>query len=144
MSFMLCFVLFALFLVFHIVIGVRRLNVQQDGFIQSTAFHHAYVISTAKIFPSACCSPIVSCHRQLILYPKFLHISHRENASFEVLSLHEAWSLDTSRDSGERERPGSARCVQSSSCWWIGTPASTQLQSLPCVRASTPTDQPHL
>ena len=33
--------------------------------------------------------PDVSCHRQLNLYPKFLHISHRENGSFEVLSLHE-------------------------------------------------------
>ena len=30
----------------------------------------------------------MSCHRQLNLHPKFLHISHRENGSFEVLSLH--------------------------------------------------------
>ena len=28
------------------------------------------------------------CDRPLNLYPKFLHISHRENGTFEVLSLH--------------------------------------------------------
>ena len=69
---------------FHVVIGVRRLNIQQDGFISSTAFHHAYAIPSAKFFPSGC----VSCHRQLNLNPKFLHISHREDGSFEVLSSH--------------------------------------------------------
>ena len=30
----------------------------------------------------------MSCHRPLNLYPKFLHISHRENGSFDVLTLH--------------------------------------------------------
>ena len=30
----------------------------------------------------------MSCHRQLNLYPKFLHISHRENGSFGMMSLH--------------------------------------------------------
>ena len=64
---------------FHVVIGVGRLTVQ---------FHHAYAIPSANIFSSGCCSPTVSCHRQLNLNPKFLHISHRENGSFEVLSLH--------------------------------------------------------
>ena len=64
---------------FHVVIDVGRLAVQ---------FHHAYTIPSTKFFSSGCCSPIVSCHRQLKLYPKFLHIAHRENASFEVLSLH--------------------------------------------------------
>ena len=44
--------------------------------------------SSRKFFSSGCCSPTLSCHRQLNLYPKFLHISHRENGSFEVLSLH--------------------------------------------------------
>ena len=57
-------------------------------FHSSTAFHQAYAIPSAKFFPSGCCSPIVSCHCQLNLYHKFLHILHRENGSFEVLSLH--------------------------------------------------------
>ena len=56
-------------------------------FYSSTAFHHANATPSAKFFPSGCCSPIVSCHRPLNLYPKLLHISHRENGSFEVLSL---------------------------------------------------------
>ena len=74
---------------FHVVIGVGRLPQRPARwFYSSTAFHHAYAIPSAKFFPSGCCSPIVSCHRQLNLYPKFLHISHRENGSFEVLSLH--------------------------------------------------------
>ena len=72
---------------FHVVIGVGRLIVQRDGFYTSAAFHHANVIPSANFFPSECCSPIVSCHRQLNLYPTFLHVSHRENGSFEVLSL---------------------------------------------------------
>ena len=45
-------------------------------------------IRNAKFCPSGCCSPIVSCHRPLNLYPKFLHLSHRENGWFEVLSSH--------------------------------------------------------
>ena len=72
---------------FHVVISVGRLNVQQDGFT-STAFHHANATPSAKFFPSGCCSPTVSCHRPLNLYPKFLHFSNRDNGSFEVLSLH--------------------------------------------------------
>ena len=56
-------------------------------FHSSTAFHHANATPIAKCFPSGCCSPIVSCHRPLNLYPKLLHISHRENGSSEVLSL---------------------------------------------------------
>ena len=73
---------------FHIVIGVGCLTVQQEGFITSTSFHHAYAIPSTKFFLLGSCSPTLSCHRQLNLYPKFLHISHRENGSFEVLSLH--------------------------------------------------------
>ena len=72
---------------FHIVIGVGRFNVQQDGFT-SSAFHRANATPSAKFFPSGCCCPTVSCHRPLNLYPKFLHIFRRENGSFEVLSLH--------------------------------------------------------
>ena len=64
---------------FHVVIGVGRLTVQQDD--------HTYAIPSTKIFSSGCCSPTLSCHRQLILYTNFLHVSHRENGSFEVLSL---------------------------------------------------------
>ena len=66
--------------------------------------------SKYKVLSSGCCSPTLSCHRQLNLYPKFLHISHRENGSFEVLSLQfinvlvlssPTWQLsfDTSRTS---------------------------------------------
>ena len=57
-------------------------------FCASTSFHHAHAIPSTKFFSSGCCSPTLSCHRQLNLYPKLLHISHRENGSFEVLSLH--------------------------------------------------------
>ena len=82
------FHVFLWILVFHVVIGVGRLTVGQKGFFTSTSFHHAYAIPSAKFFSSGCCSPTLSCHRQLNLYPKFLHISHRENGSFEVFSLH--------------------------------------------------------
>ena len=57
-------------------------------FKTSTSFHHAYTIPNTKLFSSGCCSPTLSCHRQLKLYTKFLHVSHRENGSFEVVSLH--------------------------------------------------------
>ena len=71
---------------FHVVIGVGRLTVQREDFFRQ--FHHAYAIPSTKLFSSGCCGPTLSCHRQLKLYTKFLHISHRENGSFEVLSLH--------------------------------------------------------
>ena len=73
---------------FHAVIGVGRLIVQRDGFYTSTAFHHAYVIPSAKFLSSGSCSQTLSCHRPLNLYPKFLHISHIENGSFEVVFIH--------------------------------------------------------
>ena len=57
-------------------------------FYKSTLFHHACAIPNTKFFSSECFSPTLSCHRQLNLYPKFLHNSHRENGSFEVLSLY--------------------------------------------------------
>ena len=57
-------------------------------FYTSTSFHHVYAIPSTKFISSGCCSPTLSCHRQLNLYPKFLYISHRENGSFERLSLH--------------------------------------------------------
>ena len=63
---------------FHDVIGVGRLTIH---------FHHAHAIPRTKIF-SGCGSPTLSCHRQFKQNPKFFHISHRENGSFEVLSLH--------------------------------------------------------
>ena len=50
----------------------------------STAFHHAYAIPSVTFFSSGCCSPTLSCHRPLNLYPKFLHVSHRENGSFRL------------------------------------------------------------
>ena len=42
---------------FHVVIGVGRLTVQQEGFCTSTAFHHAYAIPSVKFFSSGSCSP---------------------------------------------------------------------------------------
>ena len=54
----------------------------------STAFHHANVTPTASFFSSGCCSPTVSCHRPLDLYPKFLHIFIAKTGLSEVLSLH--------------------------------------------------------
>ena len=59
---------------FHVVIGVGRLNVQQDGFVRQLHFTTHTQLPSAEFFPSGCCSPIVSCHRPLNLYPKFLHI----------------------------------------------------------------------
>ena len=76
---------------FHIVIGVGRLTFSAGRFCTSTSFHHAYAIPSTKFFSSGCCSPTLSCRRQLNLHPKFLHISHRENGSFEVLSVHQMW-----------------------------------------------------
>ena len=73
---------------FHVVIGVGRLKRSARWFYSSTAFHHANATPSTKFIPSGCRSPTVSCHRPLNLYAKFLHISHRENGSFEVLSLH--------------------------------------------------------
>ena len=64
-----------------------RCQLVSGRFYTSTAFLHAYATPSTKFFSSGCCSPTLSCHRQLNLYPKFLHISHRENGSFEVLSL---------------------------------------------------------
>ena len=72
---------------FHVVVG-RTSHRSAGRFYTSTSFHHAYAIPSTKFFSSGCCSPTLSCHRQLNLYTKFLHISHRENGSFEVLSLH--------------------------------------------------------
>ena len=72
---------------FHVVIGVGPSHRSAGRFYTSTSFHHAYAIPSTKFPSSGCCGPTLSCHRQLNLYPKFLHISHRENGSFEVLSL---------------------------------------------------------
>ena len=46
------------------------------------------------LFSSGCCCPTLSCHRQLNLFRKFLHISHRFKGSFEafVLTIF-GWSL---------------------------------------------------
>ena len=57
-------------------------------FFSSTAFYHANATQSTKFFPSGCCSPTVSCHRPLNMYPKFMQNSHRENGSSEVLSFH--------------------------------------------------------
>ena len=75
-------------LVFHFVIGVGRLTVQHEGFIRQLHFttHTQYQVQNSFLLYVVVrlCPVIVNS----ILYPKFLHISHRENGSFEVLSLH--------------------------------------------------------
>ena len=58
--------------------------------------HHAHAIPSAEFFPSGCCSPTLSCHPPHGLFSNFLHFAHRENESFEVLSLHEQ-SVSTQR-----------------------------------------------
>ena len=73
---------------FHVVIGVGSLNVQQDGFIRQLHFttqtQHQVQSSILLDVVVRLCPVIV----HSILYTKFLHISHLENGSFEVLSLH--------------------------------------------------------
>ena len=62
---------------------------QQEGFIRALYFttHTQFQVQSSFLLES--CSPTLSCHRQLNLYPNFLDISRRgENGSFEVLSLH--------------------------------------------------------
>ena len=66
-------------------------------FYTSTWFHHADAIANTKFFSSGRSSLALSCHRQLKLYPKFLHISHRENGSFDVLSL-QRWRLERDQE----------------------------------------------
>ena len=73
---------------FHVVIGVGRLNVQQDGFVHQLHFstHTQHQVQSSFLLDVVV--RLCPCHRPLNLYPKFLHISHREKGSFEVLSLH--------------------------------------------------------
>ena len=75
---------------YQVWILVFTLSLVSDASTSSrkVAFVNLISLPSAKFFPSGCCSPIVSCHRQLNLYPKFLHTSHRENGSFDVLSSH--------------------------------------------------------
>ena len=72
---------------FHVVIGVGRLTVQREGFKRQLNFTTHTQFQVQSYFSSGCCSPTLTCHRQLKLYTKFLHVSHHENGSFEVLSL---------------------------------------------------------
>ena len=71
---------------FHVVNGVGRLNVQQDGFTRQLHFttHTQHQVQSSFLLDVVVLRCSVS---PLNLYPKFLHISHRENGSFEVLSL---------------------------------------------------------
>ena len=80
----------------HVIVGFHVLRVD----VTLNLGFHVVIVSDVSPFSftthtqfqvqssSGCCSPTLSCHRQFKLYPKFLHISHRENGSFEVLSLH--------------------------------------------------------
>ena len=70
------FMCFVLILVFTLSLVS---NVLPFSFTTHTQFQ------VQKFSSSGCCSPTLSCHRQLKLYPEFLRISHRENGSFEVV-----------------------------------------------------------
>ena len=65
----------------HVVVGVVSL-------------HHAYAIPSVEFFPSgcctSCCSQTVSVIVNFICSQIIAHL-HRENGSFEVLSLHGGW-----------------------------------------------------
>ena len=73
---------------FHGVIGVGRLTVQQEGFIRQLHIttHTQFQVQSSFLLDVVLW--LCFCHRQLNPYPKFLHMSHRETGSFEVLSLH--------------------------------------------------------
>ena len=117
LSFMLCFV-FSLDLGFHVVIGVGRLSVQQDGFIRQVHFttHTQYQVQSSFLLDVVVqlCPVIVLS----ICIPKFLHIFHRDHGSFEVLSLQtpklpgrdmaEEAQISTQRDDQD---PGSANAA---------------------------------
>ena len=83
-----CFVLMFLWILVFTLSLVSDVSpfsrkVQNVSFISPRVRNSKY-----KVLSSGSCGPTLSCHRQLNLYPKFLHISHRENGSFKVLSLH--------------------------------------------------------
>ena len=73
---------------FHVVIAVGRLTVQQEGFTRQLHFttHTQFQVQSSFVLDVVVrlCPVIVNS----ICIPKFLHISHRENVSFEMLSLH--------------------------------------------------------
>ena len=73
---------------FHVVIGVGRLTVQREGFKRQLNFTTHTQFQVQSYFLLNVDVRTLSCHRQLKLYTKFLHVSHRENGSIEVLSLH--------------------------------------------------------
>ena len=60
----------------------------------SVRCHHADVIPSTDVFPSGfvvqfcICSQTVFCDRQFLPVAKYCTLLHRENGSFEVLSLH--------------------------------------------------------
>ena len=74
----------------HVVIGVVRLVAR---------FHHAYAIPSVDFFPSGFESQTVFCDRQFHLYPNSCTLLHRENGSFDVLSLHKG-RLDCDEELG--------------------------------------------
>ena len=81
---------------FLVVIGVGRLNVQQDGFNRQLHFttHTQYQVQNSFLLDVVVRLCPVVVHS--ICIPKFLHISHRENGSFEVLSLQKEQATDRS------------------------------------------------
>ena len=95
---------------FHVVIGVGRLNVQQDGFICQLHFttHTQYQVQSSFLLNVVVrfCPVIVNS----ICIPKFLHILHRENGSCEVLSLHKM-------DSGMWQTIGTINVLHSLHKW---------------------------
>ena len=73
---------------FHVVIGVGRLTVQQDGFIRQLHFttHTQHQVQSSFLLDVVVrlCPVIVNS----ICIPNSFRISHREKGSFEVLYLH--------------------------------------------------------
>ena len=53
----------------HVFRSLLSFHVELRVVSLDPGFH--VVIGGAKLFSSGCCRPIVSCHRQLNLYPKF-------------------------------------------------------------------------
>ena len=72
---------------FHVFNGVGRLNVQRDGFTRQLHFttHTQHKVQSAFLLDVVVRRCPVIVHSTCI--PFFLHVSHRENGSFEVLSL---------------------------------------------------------
>ena len=80
--------MFLWILVFTLSLVSDVLTVQQEGFIRQLHFTTQTQFQVQSSFLLDVVVRLCPVIVQLNLYPKFLHISHRENGYFEVLSLH--------------------------------------------------------